>query len=683
MGCAISFEGTTMRNALTVCGTGENTAQGGMRMARTTTAALAQKALLVSAAALTASLIGSSGAWAQCRDSFNFVGIIGGVPTPVASLLPLGTGSSLSALTANINTVNTAFLTNTTAFVSAPGNPQPNQQGGGAWGRIIAGNVETNTSSVGTLDLTAVGLNATGTQRCDTTIKQDFWGYQVGHDISILNGGASGANWHFGVTAGYIEAKTKDKTPGGTFTKDNFVPPITFNTPPGSLTEDTQVPFAGIYTAYTKGGFYLDGQVRWDFYQNTLTDPLNGLNGQLLNAYGVSVTGNVGYNVPLGGGWFIEPSGGVVWSRTQIDPLNVAGLVNAGGAFARGTVTIEDIDSVLGRASVRVGTNFTTGGVAWQPFFTASIYHEFAGDVVARSVESGTGNALIDGIVLTSRSEGGIGTYGQFAVGTAAAILNTGWLGYARFDYRTGDNLDGWTINGGLRYQFTPGQRGSTKDGFAAAPDSYNWTGFYFGGSVGTAWGREPWFFTNAAGVRTGATVDNEVGGTLAGGQLGYNLQTGNIVLGVEVDYDWTNARGGKSCPNAFFFTCGGDTTELASVTGRVGYALGRALFYGKAGWAGGEVAPHGQRNTNQVALVNPVNQSEWLNGVTFGGGMEFALTNHVSAKAEWMHYKLGEENFQVSTGPEFADIRADVNVVRIGINVHLHPMRREERPLK
>jgi outer membrane immunogenic protein len=77
------------------------------------------------------------------------------------------------------------------------------------------------------------------------------------------------------------------------------------------------------------------------------------------------------------------------------------------------------------------------------------------------------------------------------------------------------------------------------------------------------------------------------------------------------------------------------------------------------------------------------VNESKWLNGVTYGGGMEFALTNHVSAKAEWMHYNLGAENFQVSTGPEFADIRADANVVRIGVNFHLNPIRREARPLK
>ena len=86
------------------------------------------------------------------------------------------------------------------------------------------------------------------------------------------------------------------------------------------------MPFVGLYTAFTKGGFFLDGQVRWDFFQNQLTDRNNGLRGQELDAHGVSLTGNVGYNQALGGGWFIEPSGGVVWSRVSVNPLNVAGV---------------------------------------------------------------------------------------------------------------------------------------------------------------------------------------------------------------------------------------------------------------------------------------------------------------------------------------------------------------------
>ena len=78
-------------------------------------------------------------------------------------------------------------------------------------------------------------------------------------------------------------------------------------------------------------------------------------------------------------------------------------------------------------------------------------------------------NTNANGVVLTTRSEGGVGTYGQFALGTAAVLGNSGWLGYARTDYRIGDNIDGWSVNTGLRYQFSPERRGSIKDGRAGS----------------------------------------------------------------------------------------------------------------------------------------------------------------------------------------------------------------------
>src|SRR5437762_1213658 len=141
------------------------------------------KSAILGGAALAVGLLGSSGAWAQCTDNFNFTALnipVPGARAPVQDLLPLGRGSSLSAFTATINTVNTAFLTTTSAFVSAPGNPQPDQQGGGAWSRVVAGTVDTSTSSTGTLTL-PTGVAATGSQNCHTTARQDYWGYQVGH----------------------------------------------------------------------------------------------------------------------------------------------------------------------------------------------------------------------------------------------------------------------------------------------------------------------------------------------------------------------------------------------------------------------------------------------------------------------------------------------------------------------
>ena len=59
---------------------------------------------------------------------------------------PFGAGSGVNALTSVISTVNTAFLNNGSAFVSAPA-AAPDSQGGGVWVRAVGGTVDTQANS--------------------------------------------------------------------------------------------------------------------------------------------------------------------------------------------------------------------------------------------------------------------------------------------------------------------------------------------------------------------------------------------------------------------------------------------------------------------------------------------------------------------------------------------------------
>jgi outer membrane immunogenic protein len=73
--------------------------------------------------------------------------------------------------------------------------------------------------------------------------------------------------------------------------------------------------------------------------------------------------------------------------------------------------------------------------------------------------------------------------------------------------------------------------------------------------------------------------------------------------------------------------------------------------------------------------------ETKWLTGWTVGGGMEFALTDRWSAKAEYMHYDLGKDTFAIDNGLT-ADASTRGDIVRVGVNLHLHPVQRE-LPLK
>ena len=72
------------------------------------------------------------------------------------------------------------------------------------------------------------------------------------------------------------------------------------------------------------------------------------------------------------------------------------------------------------------------------------------------------------------------------------------------------------------------------------APTVFSWTGFYIGGHVGGAWSRIDWSDVSL----TGEPVDNDSRGFIGGGQVGFNWQAGNIVVGIEATYSGTNLDG-------------------------------------------------------------------------------------------------------------------------------------------
>jgi outer membrane immunogenic protein len=199
-------------------------------------------------------------------------------------------------------------------------------------------------------------------------------------------------------------------------------------------------------------------------------------------------------------------------------------------------------------------------------------------------------------------------------------------------------------------------------------PAYYNWSGVYLGINGAYAFGRSTW--TNNGLTTSGFNVN----GGLAGGTLGANYQIGSYVVGFDGDIDWSSVRGTSSTAACVGLgalpagtTCQTNTSWLGTARARVGYAFDRVLVFGSAGAAFG----------NMQARVNP--QGTSLNippqlGWTVGGGVEYAFTDAISAKLEYLFVNLGTASCPTTIGcipvpAANGSISLYENLVRAGVN--------------
>jgi len=179
---------------------------------------------------------------------------------------------------------------------------------------------------------------------------------------------------------------------------------------------------------------------------------------------------------------------------------------------------------------------------------------------------------------------------------------------------------------------------------YAVAP-IMNWTGFYIGGNVGGAWSEVDWSnvngtFSNVA--IAGERFDNSASGFIGGGQIGYNQQVGNFVLGVEATLSGADLNKDFHSILVPTVTFNAEIHTIATVTGRFGVASNQWLFYGKAGWAGAQVEASG-RNTDPMAL-DRFSFDDWRNGWTVGLGLEYKVARNVSFGVEYSFIELNNE---------------------------------------
>jgi outer membrane immunogenic protein len=195
-----------------------------------------------------------------------------------------------------------------------------------------------------------------------------------------------------------------------------------------------------------------------------------------------------------------------------------------------------------------------------------------------------------------------------------------------------------------------------TKAPAYTAPEAvYNWTGFYIGGHIGGAFGGN-------------SSLEGSSGQFLGGVQGGADYQFAtNWVIGAEAQYSWlANNNGNATFPLGTVVT--GNSKELGSVTGRIGYTWGPALLYAKGGFAWRDGVSVGANSGGVPVLFTT--DGNHRDGYTVGAGFEYMFAPNWSAKLEYQYYNFGSTTF--TSGP--ADIigarfRDDEHTVKLGVN--------------
>ena len=193
-----------------------------------------------------------------------------------------------------------------------------------------------------------------------------------------------------------------------------------------------------------------------------------------------------------------------------------------------------------------------------------------------------------------------------------------------------------------------------------------NWSGFYLGAnagggmsSVGTQTLAE---IVNQGLVATKLNMDRS--GAMGGLQAGYALQSGAIVYGLEGDIGFGALRGSlnvSTLNGAASATLKSSVTALGTMRGRVGYAFDTVLLYGTGGFA--TIYHEGKAVGMTAAGVNAAGAlREWVPGWTLGVGSEYALSNNVSLKLEYLYARMSNRVLTQS-------VTHSLNLLRAGVN--------------
>lgn len=197
----------------------------------------------------------------------------------------------------------------------------------------------------------------------------------------------------------------------------------------------------------------------------------------------------------------------------------------------------------------------------------------------------------------------------------------------------------------------------------SAKPPPFNWTGFYVGAQGGyqTGESRITEFFAGT-GLPTGFAPLIDIDGWSGGAHLGYNHQFDSWVVGVEADAELADIRGRYR--GLVIFDSRQDWEASARL--RLGVTpIDRLLIY-----ATGGLAVTGVKSRFDLPTV-PLTGTwhDTATGWTFGAGLQYAITDHVSVRGEYRYSDYGKVDFNWPDAGGSYEHSLRTNAFRVGFS--------------
>jgi len=228
----------------------------------------------------------------------------------------------------------------------------------------------------------------------------------------------------------------------------------------------------------------------------------------------------------------------------------------------------------------------------------------------------------------------------------------------------------------------------------SAPTPQYSWSGFYLGLNAGgyAAYSGDPTTTTTCAAgffsyfacvnvplVDAAGTGSMSGAGFTGGGQIGYNWQVGQVVFGVESDFDSFNTKISRkvTAPYAtgglFTISSSADTNWLFTARGRLGWAFNTLLVYATGGLAVTNLAAYNSFNDGVASAT--WNAQADKTGWAVGAGLEWAFSKNWTAKVEYLYVSFDSVTAVgvVSTAPYSSGISTTTDlsaqIARAGVN--------------